>query len=259
MRLPFIGTWEEVHSGAHRVERNKRRGLFRKYALSDSAQDRADLVAEGVILDILLTTGKVQVSTRDSATITSPDLGAPLAPFDPQKALEALRSAATATDWTAVISTTLVASRHTLLPKIVAARVEHLVSDEQVREYLTPLLPKPLVHGDRTLTTLATFEPSPDDFVADDEGTVRVVDWDSPVIGPLDVSLISLSAALTAQGRDSEAQALLEGVEDAELIPWVTRCRLVLLAARAWAAGKTDEHEALLALMEEGKGMGESK
>lgn len=259
MRLPFGGTWKEVHSETRRVERNEQRGLIRKYAPSESAQGRANLVTEGIILSTLLGAGAVRTSTRGRAAITLPDLGTPMNPFAPKKAVEALRKAATATDWTAVNPTSLVASRHTLLPKIVAKEVEHLISDAQARERLTSLLPKPLAHGDRTLTTLATFEPSPEDFVADRDGVVRIVDWNSSVIGPLDVSVISLSAALKAQGRASDAQALLDAVEDTSLISWATQCRLALLSARAWAAGETSEHERLQRLLEEEGEMGEGK
>lgn len=257
MQFSF-GGWEEFHPGTHRMERNTRRGLIRKHALSEEAEDRKALVIEGAIQDTLLGQVKprVRVSTGHPAHITMPDIGAPMDPFDPQKAAEALREAAHAADWSETLSESLLAPRHTLLPNLIKARVERLVTDGSARDRLIDLLPTPLAHGDRSATTLSTFEPHPSDLVMDQQGTVRVVDWDSPVIGPPDVSLISLGAVLRVEGRNGDADAIEEGVEDPSLIPWVSRCRLVLLAARAWATADYEAHLRVQEALEEGRGMG---
>lgn len=260
MRFPF-GAWQETPSGTHRMERHERKGLIRKYALSETAEDRRALVTEGLIQTTLLRDVKpeVRTSTGYPAHITLPNLGAPMDPFDPEKAVTALREAAHAVDWTEALSESLIAPRHTLLPKVVGSRVERLVTDASARQRLLAALPKPLVHGDRTSTALSTFEPHPSDFVIDQRGTVRVVDWDSPVIGPVDVSLIALSAALRVEGRTDAADAIEAEVEDATLIPWVSRCRLVLLAARAWASADYEAHLKVQEALEEWRGPGEGQ
>lgn len=89
---------------------------------------------------------------------------------------------------------------------------------------------------------LVHTDPHPGNWVQDTSGELHLLDWESAIIGPVEIDLAALWHSMIVQDRPMQAQYMIDVAEDREAFCWGLRSKCA--TGLSWVGWKLGEQRA---------------